>query len=81
MNPTAMAATIGGDTASPSTTKPIKAVRITSVFFRVIPTAKFRWAKRATTHIVASICAIPPETTKAQNRPSGRGSACPETVA
>jgi hypothetical protein len=59
-NPTAIAATTGADTPSPSTMRPMSAVRITSVFFSVIPTAKLRRANSATTQAVASICAMPP---------------------
>ena len=61
-NPSAMAITAGEETASPSTTRPISAVKITSVLHKVTPTAKLRRPNSATTQAVASIWAMAPVT-------------------
>ena len=58
-----------GETPSPINISPTKAVSITSVFLRVIPTAKFLDLNTSMTQTVASICASPPPTAYNKNWP------------
>ena len=60
--PTAIAMTAKDETASPSTTRPISAVKITSVLHKVTPMAKLRRPNKATTQAVANIWAMAPVT-------------------
>ena len=55
-----MAAKPAPETPSPSTIQPISTVWITSVFLKVMPTAKLRCLNNSTTQTVAMICAVPP---------------------
>tara|TARA_B100000925_G_scaffold142350_1_gene106603 strand:- start:356 stop:577 length:222 start_codon:yes stop_codon:yes gene_type:complete len=61
------------ETPSPINISPTNAVSITSVFLRVIPTAKFLDLNTSMTQTVASICARPPLTANNKNWPSRFG--------
>ena len=55
------------ETPSPINISPTSAVSITSVFLRVIPTAKFLDLNTNITQTVAIICASPPPTANNKN--------------
>ena len=59
-NPIRMASRAPVLTPSPSRRNPTIAVWITSVFLKVMPTAKLRSLNSSTTASVAKICVVPP---------------------